>query len=202
MMKDSLKKIGCVLIVLLYFKQQSMAGGYAAFEERTPYHNLLVYDGSSSYLVYLEYSDSNSSTIGNSNTKENAYFKQFYFYKGYIVGRADSLFFVANERKPTVLKFTDSVKFEAFLIKNNLKPKLWTRWYDHYYDEANFKYLLLFAFFLFPITLLIISLYLYCFVNVLKGKKVKFYKAKMFYLIALPSFILFVYLFQTFPQSI
>lgn len=201
-MKNNFKKIGLLLIILLCFQQLAIAGGYAAFEEETPYHNHLVYDGSSSHLVCLEYSDNNLSTVGYPNTIVTACFKQFYFYKGYIIGRTDSLFIVANERKPAVLKFTDSVKFEAFLIKNNLKPKLWTRWYDHYYDEANFKYILFFAFFLFPITLPIIFLYGYCLVHILKGKKAKFYKVKIAYLIALPSLILFIYLFQAFPQSI
>lgn len=181
----------------------AQAGGLSAFEEKTPYQNNLSYDGSSASLVYFSFADKEGFTDDTLQKKLGvAYFKNFYFYKGYVVGSADTVFFVINEAKPAIIKFKSRPKFEIYLRDNNLKPLIWTRSYDFKYDLANFKDWPFIVLFSWPFILLLVILFLYSLATLKKNKHKILYTVKSAYLILCIAFVLFAYLFQIFPQSI
>lgn len=195
-MENCFNRIGLIVLLLYLAKPMAKAGGLSAFEEKTPYNNTLSYDGSSSYLVYFDFtSQPNLAT-------KLVYFKSFYFYKGHIIGKADSAFFVVNEAKLQMFKFKNSEQFEKYLLENSLKPSIWTRWYDFRYDLANFKDWPLLLIGAWPFVLLLLAMFIYSLATLKKNKHKILYNAKIAYLALCIGFVLFVYLFQIFPQSI
>lgn len=184
------------VIVLCLTNMLAKAGGLSAFEEKTPYNNTLSYDGSGSHWAYFDFT-----SRPNLATKL-VYFKEFYFYKGHIIGKADSLFFVVNEAEPEMAEFKNKAQFEKYLREHSLKPLVWTRWYDFKYDLANFKDWPFHLIAAWPFVLALLALLVYSLATLKNNKHKMLYSAKIAYMVLCIGFVLFVYLFQIFPQSI
>ena len=193
--------ISLIALLLFFLPFNSLAGGLSSFQERTPYDNTLYYDGSAgSPVTFMFGATSRASDMISKQATQTA-FSDFYFYKGYVIAETDTSFTVINEKQPGIHLFNDQASFDAFLDANNLRPKIWTRWYNKNYDEANFKSLSFMVFYYFPISLVIIGLAIYFTISIRKTRNNAYKSFKKVYLIGLVAFIVFTYLLQIFPQS-
>ncbi|GAA0565363.1 hypothetical protein GCM10009415_55090 [Chitinophaga japonensis] len=164
---------------------------------QTPCKNVLRYNGNGGPVHFLfQYPAPGAKEIRPS-------FERFYFYKGYVIGEsAGNTFYVVDEKGGRIQKFSDGAAFESYLKENTLTPLLWTRWYDRFYDEANFRGLLLLALVMFPLTGLLLVLYLYSLYSLLLGRHKSYAVVKRVYAGGVSVFILLAALMQVFPQSI
>ena len=189
--------------VLLFFFLPTflLAGGLSSFQESTPYNNTLYYDGSAGSPVTFMFGATSGASDTLSIQATQTAFSDFYFYKGHIIAETDTSFTVINEKVPAINFFDDQASFDTYLDANNLRPKIWTRWYNKNYDEANFKTLGFAAFYFFPISLVIIGLAIYFAISIRKTRNRTYKVFKKVYLTVLIAFVAFVCLFQMFPQS-
>ncbi|WP_133551481.1 hypothetical protein [Pedobacter duraquae] len=193
--------INLTTLVLFFLPTSLLAGGLSSFQERTPYDNTVYYDGSAGSPVTFMFGATSRASEAISKQATQTAFSDFYFYKGYVIAETDTSFTVINEKQPSVNFFNDQSSFDAYLDANNLRPKIWTRWYNKNYDEANFKPLSFMAFYYFPVSIFIIGLTIYFTISIRKTKNNAYKSFKKVYLIGLVVFIAFVYFLQVFPQS-
>ena len=190
-----------LVVLSLCWAMQALAGGWSSFEMATPKGNLLRYEGTGGPIRFFFASSHEAGEC----TDIPISFDRFYFFNGYLIAEwGEEQFYVIDERSVHVQAFNDRMVFERYLEMQQLKPRLWTRWYDRSYDEANFRWLNFFAVVMFPLTLLLIGLFIYSIYSLLtrKGTKVAFRSVKTVYTLAMTIFVLSVVLLQVFPQSI
>lgn len=201
MTRIQVSKFWLLVIVALGGAVQAVASGWSSFEMKTPMGNLLRYEGTGGAIQFFF-----AAPHGRGDRMDiPVSFDRFYFFNGHLIAeRGEAQFFVINERSAAVRPFDDRETFERYLSAQQLKPRLWTRWYDRSYDEANFRWLNFFAVVMFPLTLLLIALFIYSIYSLLvrKGEKVAFRSAKTLYALAITFFVLSAALLQVFPQSL
>ncbi|GAA4333717.1 hypothetical protein GCM10023184_27090 [Flaviaesturariibacter amylovorans] len=79
---------------------------------------------------------------------------RWYFYKGHVVGRLVSGYFVANERSGEIRGFEEEQYWKEYLAERDLVPKYWTRWHTgnwRWLDDYAFALLLIGALVLIPL---------------------------------------------------
>jgi hypothetical protein len=163
------------------------AGGLSAWQEETPYGHTIYHDGSAGGWVCL-------SIVTNSIC-----FQHFYFYKGHTVAYSDSSYFIINERKETVQKFTNEQQWLEAIQQQNLKP-IFKREYNSDYSSIFGDDIFFFLVFL-PVPLLMPILWLCCLISLAfpwqwaKG-------FRKYYAWIYPSIVLILIMYSIFPQSL
>lgn len=197
-----MKKLTPLILLLISLPFAILAGGLSSFQEPTPYGNTVYYDGSAGAPITFHFGETSKASDTLSLKAAGTAFSDFYFYKGFLIAETDTTGTIINERDPEILFFKDKRLFSNYLNTHNLKPKIWTRWYNKNYDQANFKSFVFLAFFFFPVTLVLIGLAIYFLVSLKKTKTTGYKTFKKIYLIALITVAGLIFLLQTFPQSI
>ena len=139
------------------------------------------------------------------NGKQLHQLVEWYFYKNHIIGKkkksAESSssieYFIVNERRNSILIFESKDRWDEDLKENNLKPFLWTRWFDDNWDHI--ETLKLYAFLWFPFTIILIIFNLSIWWKITRfedGWTYGFYKASI-----TPLVIFIIFLLGKFPQS-
>ncbi|RZM30000.1 MAG: hypothetical protein EOO88_02610 [Pedobacter sp.] len=196
----SLVSILAVLFVILHPKEL-LAGGMSSFSESSPYGNRLYYDGSPGAPVTFNFSEKSKAGETASMKAAETAFSDFYFYKGFIVAETDTSYTIINEKNPEVLFFDNKASYDSYLDTHNLRPAVWTRWYNKNYDEANFKSIGFAAIFYFPISLFLIIIAIYSAISIRKTKNPLVKVLKKIYLITFIAISGVIFLLQAFPQS-
>lgn len=180
-----MKKI--LLLALMLTSLNSFAGGLSAWQEDTPYGYKIDHDGTAEGWVCL------------SLDTTSVCFKEFYFYKGYTISQSDSLYYIINERKETVQKFSNEKEFLQQIKAQNLEP-FFKREFNSNYSSA-FGDGLFFMILLVPIPFLIPLLWLFCVISLLFPWRWAYGFRKHFAWIY-PSIIFVMILYSALPQSI
>lgn len=181
-------------VFLFLLSGSAFAGGLSAWEQHTPGGNTLQYDGTSAHtaFLYLEH-------CGDS-LRDELTLQQWYFYKQHIIGKnGDSLYYVIDEGRCVVNRFTSEAAFKQYIAEHRLKPALWLRSYDTMRTWDYFEQLCFMAFMLFPLTIILLILYLVVGVGLLLGKKKAVWKTVL--LVVVPAGVIITALLQYFPQS-
>ena len=177
------------------------AGGMSSFSESSPYGNRLYYDGSAGAPVTFNFSEKSSAGETASRQAAETAFSDFYFYKGFIVAETDTSYTIINEKNPEILFFDNKASFDSYLDAHDLRPAIWTRWYNKNYDEANFKSIGFAAIFYFPISLFLIIIAIYSAISIRKSRNPVVKALKKIYLITFIAISGVIFLLQAFPQS-
>lgn len=168
------------------------ASGLSAWNEPTPGGHKMEYDGTAPALAFFYGEDCDS-------TNSSLALKTWYFYKNHIIGEGEGTFYVIDEGRCTVQRFTGEAAFSAYLSEHRLTPRIWKRTYHplniwDYWDE-----LLFISFFFSPVLLLLLIGDVVILVGLARGKKRAAWK--YVYLAALPLVYIIAGLLQHFPQS-
>ena len=97
----------------------------------TPYGNEIAYDdwGTGSSIFVHCRRERNRSGVDD--------LRRWYFYRNTIVGELDDAaghrYFAFNESTCETSYFTDRREFNRYIERSDLRPRLWTRWYDSYH---------------------------------------------------------------------
>ncbi|MGN7820823.1 hypothetical protein ACTJJB_11880 [Chitinophaga sp. 22536] len=168
------------------------AGGLSAWNEPTPGGNKMEYDGTAPAMAffYKENCDSLHSPVA---------LKNWYFYKNHIIGEDGHSFFVINELRCEVQRFSNEAAFKAYLSAHHLRPWLWKRTYHPLHIWDYFDELLFMSFFFSPVLLIWLIVVVVIVVGLLRGKKRAYWKYA--FLAAVPLVYFIAALLQQFPQS-
>lgn len=143
--------------------------------------------------------------ITSKRTIENV--KRWYFKKNHIIGEIQSnetekiKYFVLDEKKGNLFTFRKKSNWDNYIKKQNLIPKLYTRWFTDDWDIYNNGF---FSFYLmiFPISLPLTFLYLFILYRALKKEKFKLKKPYTLVFLVFTLIILLDIIMSKFPQSI
>ena len=196
----SLFSILAVLFVIFHPKEL-LASGMSSFSESSPYGNRLYYDGSPGAPVTFNFGKKSNAGEAVSRQAAVTAFSDFYFYKGFIVAETDTSYTIINEKNPEILFFDDKASYDTYIDTHNLRPTIWTRWYNKNYDEANFKSIGFAAIFYFPISLFLIIIAIYSAISIRKTRNPVVKTLKKIYLITFIAISGVIFLLQAFPQS-
>ena len=122
-----------ILITVFGIPKKGKCGEFASWWQKTPNGNEICKEKwNNKYVIGIKCNDY--------KIKENDYghvitnLTKWYFYKNQIIGEFDNEnqigFFIFNELSCEEQFFEDKKKFENKLEELNLKPRIWTRWYD------------------------------------------------------------------------
>ncbi|NIG55737.1 hypothetical protein [Chitinophaga sp. Cy-1792] len=175
-----------LLLLLFMIPGRCLAGGLSAWEEDTPFHNILAHDGVTVGWVTLTMDTTSLS------------FKHFYFYKGFIVASADSSYYIIDEEKKTIQEFGDQDKWQQAIKAQHLNP-LWKREYDDCYGTDKFG--MIFALFVLPIPLFLPLLWITCVISLFFSTRKLIFLRRHFSWIY-PTVLLLVLLLNRYPNSI
>jgi len=109
-------------ILFLTFSLSAYGLGWADWEDTTPGGNQIYNAGATTLHL------SNGTTINDPQS--------WYFYKGHVIGvqrpedQVES-YFTANEETNEVRRFKSRTEWKTHLSRQDLIPKLWTRWYNY-----------------------------------------------------------------------
>lgn len=178
---------GCLLL-----NTPTYAGGLSAWNESTPGGHKMEYDGTAPAMAFFYGEDCDTANNGLA-------LKTWYFYKNRIIGEGAGMFYVIDEGRCAVQRFTSETAFKAYLSEHRLHPNIWKRTYHplniwDYLDE-----LLFMSFFFSPVLLLVLISDMVILVGLARGKKRAAWK--YIYLSALPLVYFTAALLQHFPQS-
>ncbi|RAJ08653.1 hypothetical protein LX64_01307 [Chitinophaga skermanii] len=175
-----------LLFLLLSFTAiTSYAGGLSAWSEKTPFNHIIEHDGTAGGWVSL-YLD--TTTVN---------FKNFYFYKTYLIAYDDSLQYIINEKTSTVQQFHNETAWKAALKEQSLEP-IWKREYNSNYgtDKLAVIFFLIFV----PFPLLLPIFWLVCIVSLaLPSRKMWVFRKHFSWVY--PAVILWALLSDWVPQS-
>lgn len=137
--------------------------------------------------------------------------KEWYFYKGYIMGIGlqldgerlllprDTIYFILEEASSTIQEFEDQASWITAIEAQHLKPWIWTRWYR---DSWNHWYVLLFwLLFLLPLSLLLGGATIYNIYRLTVHSNTRSSRGRWFGALALPVLLLLTYLLSAYPGS-
>jgi hypothetical protein len=179
-------KISIYLFMLGAFSNTCFAGGLSAWEDDTPYGNKLYHDGEADKLVEL--------TIDSSSV----WFKEFYFYKNYIIAKTEGTFYIINERTNAIDEFHNELVFKKALAENELNPVFITRWYDENYGIDKFWFP--FSMILLPFPFLMPIIWMISLVSLLR-KLNKMLLLRKIIVWGYPIIVVLVLIIYNLPQS-
>jgi hypothetical protein len=143
------------------------------------------------------------------NKQEVKWVKEWYFYKDHIIGKTGDKnfqgeilsYFVVHELRFTVKTFQDEASWQSYIEINDLKPKLWTRWYK---GDWSVGFGALVMAFMFGITFSIHHLFGILFVGYTARTKEPTNQKKLIRImfLILLGIIFLKYLLAIYPQSI
>lgn len=149
--KFSRRQASCVnslvLLATLLFAAPCFSFGLADWRDITPGGNTI--------------NDAGGTDLWLRNGAEIEDVHSWYFYKGYIIGKVGTQkpesYFAVDEKRLRMRLFRTESEFEAFLDSHDLKPALWTRWYQYRWSFTWDDFAMMLAFgFIITIPLLII----------------------------------------------
>lgn len=127
-----------IFLILFFSSIVVSAGGLSTWSQITPCGNEIwfesAYPNKWNYIVCEK-------VVNNSNftdkRDDGEKISKWYFYNQKIIGisnyEKDNSFFVFDELNCKITYFQTQIEFDNYLTENELRPKVWTRWYDSYY---------------------------------------------------------------------
>lgn len=182
-----MRKIKSLIVFLIFntFVFSEAYAGYLDFSCKTP--------GSNEINDFRGYA-----ILELKNGEEIKNLTSWYFYKNYIIGKANNsrLFFAVNEETFQTYTFESEKTWLEFIEKNELDTKFWKRWYSTDWTIWDEEILYLFVG---------LPIFLVAFIFFVRAIKLRNFKIQKLYvivffittLIALASYII-----ERFPQSI
>lgn len=182
-----MKRLLFLIFIFQFFSgQQAKAGGFSAWTEKTPYGAEMYHDGTSDGIIVL------------SLDSQSVAFKHFYFYKGHVVARSDSYFFIINEKTQDVQIYRSEAIWKTKIDEQNLVPFL-KREYNSDYSSA-FGSGVFFLLLLFPIPFIIPLLWLICLISLFFPSR-RFYTFRKYVAWIYPTLVLIILFFDSYTQS-
>ncbi|MDX1447298.1 hypothetical protein, partial [Lishizhenia sp.] len=171
---------------------QLFAMGFSDWEQETPYGNKInnFTEGCTLYLrgkTFVEH------------------IKNWYFYKGHTIGEITQTdqpkgYFAADEINNVVIYFDDENDWKNYIEKEDLSPKLVTRW--HKGDWKVFDTILLLSLFYFFFTIPLLILFVVAVVRAIRKEKFKLSEPYTLSVLFIVGFIVLRLVLDAFPQSI
>lgn len=138
-------------------------------------------------------------------TKSDVKFvKRWYFKNDYIIGEQENKklnYFVLNEKKDVLKTFNSKRQWDKYILKNNLKPKIYTRWFKDNWDIYK-KGFFIFYILIFPLSFPLTFLYVFVLYSAIKREKFKFNKPFTLIFLTISLLILIDIIMSKFPQSL
>lgn len=132
---------------------------------------------------------------------------EWYFYKDQIIGKlhgADpkrKVYFVVNELSFEINTFSTKQEWISYLDKQNLQPKIWTRWFQRdwtFFDDQIILWLVFTSYISLP---LMICFLIFLF-KAIRKEKLNLRQPYTMIVTITTTFILVFWIFDKFPQSI
>ena len=179
--------------MLLTFTSHSYAMGLGDWNCKTPNGNEIINTG--------------GTFLNMKNTQILDGLDQWYFYKGNIIGQRHSnvnsseTYFVANEVTFTIDTFQTKQEWIKYIERHELKPSIWTRWYDTDWRFFNDTVGLV-AIVFFYISIPLFGVIVWLFFKAIKYEKLNFRKPYTIITTLIVVFLVIRLLLDQFPQSI
>lgn len=183
-----------VVLLMLCFSFSAKSSGFGDWSAHTKFNNHFYQPGGE-LVIYLK----NGKQYKNPST--------WYFYKNHIIGirkqwmnnKYIDEYFIIDEKENTILELKKRIEWKRYLEKKHLVPFFWTRWCSGNWNHL--ETLVILSIFCFPLTLLLIMLNLYFFIQAIKINQLNF-KGKWTKLsLIFPSFLFCAFILGQFPQS-
>lgn len=195
-MKMHMLRIKLTIILLMFSKVSYGIVGLTDWSDITPGGNQINnFVGQSLYLK---------------DGRQIDFVCEWYFYKGCIIGRQREAcfkeasilgYFVVNETTLDVHSFISESDWDIYREKNDLKPIIWTRWYESDWTFFNDDFFLFYFFFFFISIPLTIS-FLNKLWKAIGKEKFNFRKPNTIIVSCILGLIFITWLLEQFPQSI